>query len=214
MSLHDMRKEYGKLSLEESQVAADAIEQFRRWFDEALKAREAGGFEPNAMTLATCSTDGVPSARVMLLKDFGPRGFSFFTNYESRKGRELKTNPRAALVFFWVPLERQVRVEGTISRLSREESQTYFRARPRDSQLGAVLSQQSAVVADRAALERAMAQLEQEYEDREVPLPEHWGGYLLTPSVVEFWQGRAGRLHDRLRYTRRDETWLIERLSP
>lgn len=214
MSIADMREEYRRASLDVADVDVDPMNQFARWFAEANAARETVWFEPNAMTLATAAPDGTPSARIMLLKDFSARGFSFFTNYASRKGMELDANPRAALVFHWAPLERQVRVEGTISRLSREESLAYHRTRPRASQIGALLSRQSQVVPSRADLETRFAQLEAEHAGRDIPLPDTWGGYLLTPTALEFWQGRPSRLHDRIRYRQENDAWVIERLSP
>ncbi len=214
MSIADMREEYRRASLDVADVDVDPMNQFARWFAEANAARETVWFEPNAMTLATAAPDGTPSARIMLLKDFSARGFSFFTNYASRKGMELDANPRAALVFHWAPLERQVRVEGTISRLSREESLAYHRTRPRASQIGALLSRQSQVVSSRADLETRFAQLEAEHAGRDIPLPDTWGGYLLTPTALEFWQGRPSRLHDRIRYRQENDAWVIERLSP
>jgi pyridoxamine 5'-phosphate oxidase len=214
MSIADMREEYRRASLDVADVDVDPMNQFARWFAEANAARETVWFEPNAMTLATAAPDGTPSARIMLLKDFSARGFSFFTNYASRKGMELDANPRAALVFHWAPLERQVRVEGTISRLSREESLAYHRTRPRASQIGALLSRQSQVVPSRADLQTRFAQLEAEHAGRDIPLPDTWGGYLLTPTALEFWQGRPSRLHDRIRYRQENDAWVIERLSP
>ena len=207
----DLRKEYTRAGLAESDVAADPIEQFRRWFDAAL---DAGLHEPNAMTVATATRDGSPSARVVLLKGFDSRGFVFYTNYEGRKGRELEENPRAALLFYWGELERQVRVEGTVSRVSEEESDAYYASRPRGSRLGAWASEQSRVVEGRKVLEERTADLEAEYEGREVPRPAFWGGYRVWPEVVEFWQGRENRLHDRIVYRREDEGWKIERLQP
>ena len=207
----DLRKEYTRAGLAESDVAADPIEQFRRWFDAAL---DAGLHEPNAMTVATATRDGSPSARVVLLKGFDSRGFVFYTNYEGRKGRELEENPRAALLFYWGELERQVRVEGTVSRVSEEESDAYYASRPRGSRLGAWASEQSRVVEGRKVLEERTADLEAEYEGREMPRPAFWGGYRVWPEVVEFWQGRENRLHDRIVYRREDEGWKIERLQP
>ena len=207
----DLRKEYTRAGLAESDVAADPIEQFRRWFDAAL---DAGLHEPNAMTVATATRDGSPSARVVLLKGFDSRGFVFYTNYEGRKGRELEENPRAALLFYWGELERQVRIEGTVSRVSEEESDAYYASRPRGSRLGAWASEQSRTVEGRKVLEERIADLEAEYEGREVPRPPFWGGYRVGPEVVEFWQGRENRLHDRIVYRRDDGGWKFERLQP
>ncbi len=207
----DLRKEYTRAGLAESDVAADPIEQFRRWFDAAL---DAGLHEPNAMTVATATRDGSPSARVVLLKGFDGRGFVFYTNYEGRKGRELEENPRAALLFYWGELERQVRIEGTVSRVSEEESDAYYASRPRGSRLGAWASEQSRTVEGRGVLEGRIGDLEEEYEGREVPRPPFWGGYRVWPEVVEFWQGRENRLHDRIVYRRQGGGWEIERLQP
>ena len=207
----DLRKEYTRAGLAESDVAADPIEQFRRWFDAAL---DAGLHEPNAMTVATATRDGSPSARVVLLKGFDSRGFVFYTNYEGRKGRELEENPRAALLFYWGELERQVRIEGTVSRVSEEESDAYYASRPRGSRLGAWASQQSRTVEGRGFLEDRIGDLEAEYEGREVPRPPFWGGYRVWPEVVEFWQGRENRLHDRIVYRRQGGGWETERLQP
>jgi pyridoxamine 5'-phosphate oxidase len=179
-----------------------------------VAAREAGVREPEAMTLATVAADGAPSARMVLLKGAGPDGFDFYTNTESRKGRDLSENPRAALVFYWEVLGRQVRVEGRVRRLREAESAAYFASRPRGSRLGAWASRQSEVIADRAELERRLAEVEQRFEGAESPLPDWWGGYRLTPHVLEFWQHREDRLHDRLRYRRSGGVWLMERLSP
>jgi pyridoxamine 5'-phosphate oxidase len=206
-----LRKEYTRAGLAESDVAADPIEQFRRWFDAAL---DAGLHEPNAMTVATATPGGRPSARVVLLKGFDERGFVFYTNYEGRKGRELEENPRAALLFYWGELERQVRIEGTVSRVSEEESDAYHVSRPRGSRLGAWASEQSRTVEGRGVLEDRVRGLEAEYEGREVPRPPFWGGYRVEPEVAEFWQGRESRLHDRISYRRSAEGWEIERLQP
>lgn len=210
-SVADLRREYSRTGLHESDAHRDPIEQFRRWFDEALSANL---YEPNAMTLATATRAGRPSARVVLLKDFDERGFVFYTNYEGRKGRELEENPYCALVFYWGELERQVRVEGWASRISREESDAYYRRRPRGSQLGARASAQSRPVVEREALEGRLRELEKEYEGREVSRPDFWGGYRVEPGEIELWQGRENRLHDRLVYRRSGEGWEIQRLQP
>ena len=212
MNLDDLRREYTQRGLREEDLAPDPFTQFGAWFDEVAQADIR---EPNAMTLATATPDGRPSARMVLLKGVDARGFAFFTNYESRKGAELAANPRAALVFFWVQLERQVRVEGRVERLSAEESDAYFASRPEGSQLGAWASQQSAVLPDRGPLEARYEELRAQYEGHEVPRPPFWGGFRVVPETVEFWQGRVNRLHDRLRYRRQDDgSWVIERLSP
>lgn len=213
-SLADLRKEYAQRELSSDQVDDDPIEQFRQWFDEAL---ETDVPEPNVMTLATAAPDGQPSGRVVLLKGVDERGFRFFTNYESRKGTELAQNPRAALVFWWQPLERQVCVEGTVERIPEEESSEYFRKRPRGSQLGAWASPQSRVVENRAILEENLEEVQAQYEEDEpIPRPAQWGGYVVHPTQIEFWQGRPNRLHDRLRYRRStpDGEWILERLAP
>jgi pyridoxamine 5'-phosphate oxidase len=190
----------------------DPFAQFARWFDEA---RIACAKLPEAMTLATASSEGVPSARMVLLKGFDERGFVFFTNYESQKGRELDRNPNAALVFYWSELDRQVRISGRTIRTSSEESDEYFRTRPIESRLSAWASRQSQPIASREILKKAMAEAESKYQGQEVPLPPYWGGYLLSPTVIEFWQNRPSRLHDRFRYTREpDGRWRLERLSP
>jgi pyridoxamine 5'-phosphate oxidase len=196
----------------ESNIEPDPFKQFQKWFDQALGAVPK---LPNAMTLATATGDGVPSARLVLLKDFDERGFVFYTNYESAKGRELSENPVAALVFYWAEMDRQVRITGRVTRTTREESDEYFHTRPLDSQLGAWASNQSQVIMGRDVLEKRMEELVKEYENRIVPLPPYWGGYRVSPTVVEFWQNREGRLHDRIRYRLLDDgRWLIERLSP
>jgi pyridoxamine 5'-phosphate oxidase len=207
-----LRREYALMSLNEGDVDVNPIVQFTHWFEQALAGEIA---EPNAMTVATATRDGVPSARMVLLKGFDERGFVFYTNYESQKGRELAENPVAALVFHWVELHRQVRVAGAVVRVSAEESDAYFQSRPRGSRLGAWVSHQSTVLTGRDELETRLAALTDEYGEGEIPLPPYWGGYRVTPSAVEFWQGRPSRLHDRLRYSRQsDGSWRIERLSP
>ena len=208
--LPDMRTDYGRGELLESAMAGDPISQFRRWFADVSAAQVP---EPNAMTLATASTGGRPSARIVLLKDIDERGFSFFTNYDSQKGAELAANPRATLVFFWQPMERQVRIDGVVERVDRAMSKQYFESRPRKSRVAASISQQSRVVASRAELEKEFAALDEKLGDA-VPLPDFWGGYRVIPELVEFWQGRRSRLHDRLRYRRAGEGWILERLAP
>jgi pyridoxamine 5'-phosphate oxidase len=212
MPLADLRKDYSLAGLVEKDLARDPFRQFEKWFQEAQAAKI---LEPNAMTLATASRDGRPSARTVLLKDVDGRGFVFYGNYESRKGRELETNSQATLLFPWLALERQVIVEGPVTRIPREESEAYFHSRPRASQLGAWASQQSAVVASRSVLDDSMKAVEKKYAGQDVPLPPQWGGWRLSPETVEFWQGRRSRLHDRLRYRReKDGSWSVERLSP
>lgn len=210
--LADPRREYNRMGLHETDLDPDPIRQFHAWMHQALTAEVP---EPYAMTLATATPDGLPSARVVLLRGVDERGFTFFTSYEGRKAGELEANPRAALVFYWAELERQVRVAGTVERASEAESDDYFRNRPRGSQLGAWASHQSEVLPGRATLERRLAELERQYADRDVPRPPTWGGYRVRPLAIEFWQGRRSRLHDRLRYRRaEDGAWVIERLSP
>jgi pyridoxamine 5'-phosphate oxidase len=196
--------------LNEADMAADPITQFQSWMAAAVAA---GLPRPDAMALATATPDGRPSVRMILLKGCDARGFTFFTNYRSRKGRELAANSHAALVFYWPELERQVRIEGAVTCVSAKESAAYFKTRPLDSRLSAVASPQSEVLNDRRQLQRVVEQISQEFPDGDVPCPEYWGGYRLEPAVIEFWQGRPGRLHDRLRY-RRADAWILERLAP
>ena len=212
MSISHLRREYSLGSLHRKDLLADPIAQFRAWF---TAATEAGVVEANAMTLSTIGLDGRPSARIVLLKGVDERGFSFFTNYESRKGQELAAKPFASLTFLWKEMERQVRVEGTVTKVSREESEAYFRSRPRNSRLGAWVSNQSQVITDREVLEKNMAELQARYPGEDVPLPPNWGGYMVKPETIEFWQGQRSRLHDRLVYRRQaDDSWLVERLAP
>jgi pyridoxamine 5'-phosphate oxidase len=210
-ALARMRQEYGERGLRKTDLVADPLEQFTRWFDEA---RNAPILEPNAMTLATVDAAGQPSARTVLLKAVDRRGVTFYTNLESRKARELAVNARAALLFWWPPQGRQVRFEGEIEPVDDAEADAYFATRPRGSQIGAWASAQSTVVADRAALDAAEREMAARFADGPVPRPPFWGGYRLVPTRVEFWQGRINRLHDRLRYTRRGDHWDLERLAP
>lgn len=211
MTLADLRKDYSLAGLTEKELARDPFRQFEKWFQEAEAAKLP---EPNAMVLATATREGRPSSRTVLLKGLDGRGFVFYSNYESRKGRELGGNPRATLLFPWIALERQVIVEGTVAKVAREECEAYFHSRPRLSQLSAWISQQSSIISGRDVLEESLRTLEKKYAGQEVPLPPHWGGWRLTPETVEFWQGRRSRLHDRLRYRREKDAWLVERLAP
>jgi pyridoxamine 5'-phosphate oxidase len=190
---------------------ADPLAQLREWYEHAVSE---GLAEPHAMALATASPDGAPSVRIVLLKGIDDRGIQFFTNYESRKGRELEANPRAAVTLYWPPLDRQVRMEGPVERLSAEESDAYFTSRPRGSRLGAWASRQGTAISAREDLERALAEAEQRYPGDEIPRPEYWGGYRLTPEAIEFWEGRPNRLHERMHFLREGDGWKLERLSP
>jgi len=207
----DIRREYSLQSLDENKIAKNAIEQFTRWWNEAVNSEIS---EVNAMTLATATTDGKPSARIVLLKGYDETGFIFFTNYDSGKGKELTENPQAALVFFWKEIERQVRISGIVSKLTDAENDAYYQSRPRGSQLGAWASPQSHPIANREVLEQKLADLHTQFGDEMIPRPPHWGGYRVTPDSVEFWQGRPNRLHDRLLYTRENDEWNCVRLAP
>jgi len=210
--IEDIRKEYKLKTLNEKDVETSAIQQFDKWWLEAINSSID---EVNAMTLATATPDGKPSARIVLLKGYDEKGFVFFTNYESHKGKELEINPLAAIVFFWKELERQVRLEGIIEKVSNEESSTYFFSRPKGSQVGAWASPQSQVIESREIIENNVAVYTQNFEKEPMQRPEYWGGYRLKPHLVEFWQGRESRLHDRLQYTPNKEgNWKIERLAP
>ncbi len=214
LPLAHLRREHSDRSLDESDVDKNPFEQFARWMEEAMDSGE-GGIEVNAMTVATATADGVPSARTVLLKGFDERGFVFYSNYGSQKGQELTENPHAALLFHWARLGRQIRINGEVERTSPEESEAYFHSRPAGSQLSAAVSHQSQVIPSREWLEQRLAELADEYGDDEVPLPDYWGGFRVKPQSMEFWQGRPNRLHDRLRYTlQSDGSWTIERLSP
>jgi pyridoxamine 5'-phosphate oxidase len=211
-NLQHLRMDYKQAALSESDVFENPIQQFNKWFNEALNAKI---LEPNAMCLATASVTGTPTARIVLLKEFDENGFVFYTNYESEKGKTLLQNPYASLVFFWGDLERQIRIEGVVEKVSETESDAYFKLRPKGSQLGAIVSQQSSEIPDRKFLEEKLEKLEKKYADKEVERPESWGGYRVIPNKIEFWQGRSNRLHDRLVYLhQKDGLWNIARLSP
>jgi pyridoxamine 5'-phosphate oxidase len=206
-----LRRDYMQRALDEADMAADPLHQFARWFQEAIDC--AAIAEPNAMVLSTVSPDGQPHARFVLLKGFDAKGFVFFTNYSSDKGRDLEDNPRASLTFGWIEQERQIRIEGAAEQISRSAVEAYFQTRPRGSRLGAWASDQSKVISNRAVLEARLAEADAQFPE-EVPPPPTWGGYLLTPERIEFWQGRTNRLHDRLRYRKEASAWVIERLAP
>ena len=210
-AIADLRIEYMRETLDESSVAQDAIEQFTKWWTEAVNSNID---EVNAMTLATATKEGIPSARIVLLKDYDEKGFIFFTNYKSVKGEEVEMNPHAALVFYWKELERQVRIQGRTEKITSEESDEYFHSRPAGSRIGAWASPQSRVIESRQVLDENVKRFTEKFNDN-IPRPSHWGGYRVLPSTIEFWQGRMSRLHDRIRYTKTsDNKWLIERLAP
>lgn len=207
----NMRRNYTLDGLLEKDLNKDAIEQFSIWFNET---RNSKIIEPNAMTLATSDKSGLATARIVLLKSFDEKGFIFFTNYESRKGKDIAETKKGTLLFFWDILERQVRIEGKIRKISKQESETYFHSRPFESQIGALASNQSYVLNSREDLEDKYNELLETYKGKVVPMPKYWGGYILEPSKIEFWQGRASRLHDRILYSKKNKTWKIERLYP
>lgn len=222
-AIADIRKDYKLASLEEADVASNPIDQFTRWWNDAVASQID---EVNAMTLATVNAAGVPAARIVLLKGYNPEGFIFFTNYESDKGKNLAHNPNAALVFFWKELERQIRIEGTVQKVSAEESDRYFNSRPASSRIGAWASPQSAVIENRLVIEQNVERYSSIFANDSIERPDHWGGYIVKPISIEFWQGRSSRLHDRIRYkletstynaatdTKTDANWKIERLAP
>ncbi len=212
ISLTELRKNYTQGGLLESNINPNPLKQFQIWFEQAL---EAEILEPNAMTLATVNSEGKPTARIVLLKHLDERGFSFFTNYESEKGKNLSQNPWVSLVFWWGDLERQVRIQGKVEKISPAESDQYFSSRPLGSQLGAWVSEQSTIINSREVLDTRLDELEKQYQAQNIPRPENWGGFQVIPHQIEFWQGRENRLHDRLRYRlQADQSWIIERLAP
>lgn len=210
--LHNYRKSYEKGELSKATIDENPMQQFRKWFYEVKDSD--GVDEVNAMTISTIGTDGFPKGRVVLLKNYDELGFYFYTNYNSEKGRSIAKNNKVALSFFWPNMERQVIIKGNAERTSEADSENYFHSRPKGSQFGSAVSQQSSVVASREVLENNLAVLEEKYENKEIPKPKDWGGYLIRPISIEFWQGRPNRLHDRIRYTLMDNDWLIERLEP
>jgi pyridoxamine 5'-phosphate oxidase len=210
-NLQNLRQDYRVASLSENDVAANPFLQFNKWFSDAVDAQL---YEPNVMTFATADSDGKPSARIVLLKGFDENGFVFYTNYESRKANDLVENPQAAAVFFWAELERQVRIEGIVSKIDTETSEEYFHSRPIGSQIGAIASPQSSVITDRSILEEKVSMLTAQYEGKVIPKPDNWGGYLIEPKRIEFWQGRSSRLHDRIIYDFIEGSWKISRLAP
>jgi pyridoxamine 5'-phosphate oxidase len=215
MKIADIRREYTLAGLRRADLDANPIAQFQKWFEQATKVLAEKAIDVNAATLATAEKKGKPSARIVLLKNLDERGFTFFTNYDSRKGRELSENPNASLVFYWQQIERQVCIAGLVGKISRKESEVYFKSRPRDSRLAAWASNQSGVVKDRAALEAKWNEMAAKFPGEKIPLPPNWGGYVLKPERIEFWQGRPSRLHDRFCYTRgKNNSWKLERLAP
>lgn len=211
MDLSDLRQSYTKGRFSEDDLADSPFDQFEQWFQQAVESKLD---EPNAMCLATASSHGRPSTRVVLLKDFSEKGLTFYTNYESRKARELDANPHASANFLWLPLQRQVNVTGRVERISKAESLNYFLSRPFGSRLGAWTSPQSKVISSRQILEMKLDQMKRKFANGEVPLPDHWGGYRILPQTFEFWQGRPNRLHDRFLYTHTDDGWTVDRLAP
>jgi len=209
--IQNLRQDYRHASLTETDIDENPFKQFEKWFKDAVTSQL---FEPNVMTLATAGLSGKPTARILLLKGFDEHGFIFFSNYDSKKGKELEENPYAAMVFFWAELERQVRIEGVISKVNEDTSSAYFHSRPKGSQIGAAASPQSSIIPNREVLEEQVALLTEKYSDQEVPRPLNWGGYQLKPTHIEFWQGRSSRLHDRIAYTEVNGTWVINRLAP
>lgn len=210
-TLQNLRQDYRTAELTEKEVDKNPIKQFEKWFSAALAAQL---YEPNVMTLATADKTGKPNARIVLLKGFDEQGFSFYTNYLSTKGKELKKNPQACLVFFWAELERQVRIEGKVEKLDKETSEAYFHSRPQGSQIGAIVSPQSQIISDRTVLEKKVEELTASYQDKTIPKPAHWGGYIVKPTSIEFWQGRTSRLHDRIKYDLVKGKWQVNRLAP
>lgn len=211
LNLADIRQVYQKQSLLEGTIDSNPLDQFKRWWDEVI---QCGVDEPNAMNLSTCSIEGKPSSRIVLLKEVNENGFIFFTNYSSRKGKEMEQNNFVSILFFWKELERQVRVEGKVEKISTKKSDEYFASRPRESQVGAWSSPQSEVIESRDILEKNEKYYVDQFQNQNIERPQHWGGYSVIPQQIEFWQGRPGRLHDRLRYSLRERLWVIERLAP
>lgn len=207
----NLRQDYKSASLSENEVHKNPLKQFEKWFNDAIEAQI---YAPNVMTLATTDKNRKPNARIVLLKGFDENGFDFYTNYLSEKGKELKKNPFACLVFFWPELERQVRIEGRVEKLDKAVSEVYFHSRPPGSQIGAIASPQSQVISNRKVLENKVEELTLKYEGKTIPKPAHWGGYLVKPTHMEFWQGRSNRLHDRIKYELKDNVWQISRLAP
>lgn len=209
--IQNLRQDYRAAELTEKDADKNPIKQFEKWFNAALEAQL---YEPNVMTLATADKSGKPNARIVLLKGFDEQGFSFYTNYLSTKGKELKKNPQACLVFFWAELERQVRIEGKVEKLDKEASEKYFHSRPQGSQIGAIVSPQSQIISNRTGLETKVEELTSFYKDKTIPKPAHWGGYIVKPTSIEFWQGRTSRLHDRIKYDLVNGKWQMNRLAP